>query len=86
MEALKALENKNIDAETLRRYMNVTKSKVIQLKRLADLPENLYKALSENRITEPIAKAIAVMSKKQQKSYQRFMKQQVRSQLRTLRA
>lgn len=67
LEALKELESKEIDPETLRRYMNVTKSKVIRLKRLAGLPENLYKALAENRITETIAKSVAGMNKRQQK-------------------
>ncbi len=67
LEALKELESKEIDPETLRKYMNVTKSKVIRLKRLAGLPENLYKALAENRITETIAKSVAGMNKRQQK-------------------
>jgi ParB-like chromosome segregation protein Spo0J len=67
LEALKELESKKVDEDTLRKYMNVTKNKVHQLRRLADLPENLYKALAENRISESIAKAVAVMNKKQQK-------------------
>lgn len=67
LEALKELESKKVEEDTLRKYMNVTKNKVHQLKRLADLPENLYKALAENRISEAIAKAVAVMNKKQQK-------------------
>lgn len=67
LEALKELESKKVEEDTLRKYMNVTKNKVHQLKRLADLPENLYKALAENRISESIAKAVAVMNKKQQR-------------------
>lgn len=67
LEALKVLEEKKIDPETIRTYLNVTKNKITQLNRLKDLPEILYKALAENRITESIAKAVANMNKKNQK-------------------
>ena len=66
LEALKVLEEKKVDPETIRKCLNVTKNKITQLNRLKDLPEILDKALAENRITESIAKAVASMNKRNQ--------------------
>ena len=67
LEALQILQDKGMEQDQIRMYLNVSKNKIAQLYRLKDLPEALYTALAQNKITESIAKAIAGMSKKNQK-------------------
>lgn len=75
LEALQVLEEKKISPETIQKYLNVTKNKIAMLKRLKDLPETLYKALAENKITETLAKAIAKLNKREQKKLAKIFDQ-----------
>lgn len=67
LEALSTLEERGVSSDTIHKYLNVTKNKVSIMKRMLDLPQELYQALAENKITETLAKAIAKLNKKQQK-------------------
>ena len=67
LEALEQLDKSKITMDTIRKYLNVSKNQAKELKRLLDLPQNLYKALKEGKISWTLAKKIVRLSIKMQK-------------------